>query len=131
LEQKQRQRSRKDPVLIPAWMSFQVTLEGLVQVFRDFSQDANSSVHIYLSFHGVLGQSNLSFSASGTDLATENPRQMNLEKAPASTAALAFSNQNFLWLVAPLSAEKGWGCQCCEILQPLSNPKNFYEIISI
>jgi hypothetical protein len=43
-------------------MGFQVALEGLVQVFGDFCQDADGGVHIYLSIQGVLGQDNLAFS---------------------------------------------------------------------
>jgi hypothetical protein len=52
---------------------------------------------------------------------------MNLEKAPTFPAALAFLKSKFLWLVAPLSAEMGWGCQCCEILQDHLNSINSYE----
>jgi hypothetical protein len=64
-------------------------------------------------------------------LTIKSLRQMNLEKAPTSPAALAFLKSKFLWLVAPLSAEMGWGCQCCEILQHHLNSIKSHERIGI
>src|SRR5207237_880108 len=82
-------------------------------------------------FMGCWNQATLLSAPLEIGLTTESSRQMNWEKAPTSTTALAFLKSRFYWLVAPLSAEMGWGCQCCEILQPLSKPKNFYERMSV
>jgi len=133
LKQKQRQGCRKNSVLVPARMGFQVALKGFVQVFRDFCQDANGCVHIYLTLVPcVLGQCKPYFQRRrGTGFPTESLRQMNLEKHPLLPPRSLFSIQNFYGLVAPLSAEMGWGCQCCEILQPLANPQNLHERIRI
>ncbi|HAJ61687.1 MAG TPA: hypothetical protein DCP31_22570, partial [Cyanobacteria bacterium UBA8543] len=82
-------------------------------------------------FMGCWNQATLLSEFLEFGLTTESSRQMNWGKAPTSTSALAFLKSKVYWLVALLSAEMGWGCQCCEILQPLSKSQNLYERMSV
>ncbi len=122
LEQKQRQCCRKNSVLIPARMGFQVALKGFVQVFRDFCQDANGCVHIYLTLVScVLGQCKPCFQRRrGTGFPTESLRQMNLEKAPTSTAAIAFLNSKLLWVGRTIV---GWDGVGLSMLRNITTPR--------
>jgi hypothetical protein len=104
-----------------------------MQVFGDFCQDADGCVHNLPLVSWSIGTRQPCFQRFVLEngLTIKSLRQMNLEKAPTFPAALAFLKSKFLWLVAPLSAEMGWGCQCCEILQHYLNSINSYEGIGI
>jgi hypothetical protein len=45
LQQKERQRSREQPILIPSRMGLQVACERIVKTFGNFCQDAYSRIH--------------------------------------------------------------------------------------
>lgn len=53
----------------------------------------------------------------------------NTPLGTSAAAAMPRSKRNIV--VASLCGKKGWGCQCCEMLQTSSNLKKIYEGIGV
>ncbi|CUR32971.1 hypothetical protein PL9214500218 [Planktothrix tepida PCC 9214] len=67
LQQKKRQGCGKNPILIPVWVGLQIALEGFVQRFRNFGQDAYTCVHETALIGVGTGQCTISTSGMGWD----------------------------------------------------------------